>query len=104
MRNTAVPRVVMITGASAGVGRATAMAFARQGAHIGLLARGAAGLHGALRDVENAGGRGLICEADVADADAVDNSAAAVESAFGPIDIWINNAMASVFSPVHEMT
>src|SRR5687767_11504757 len=98
------PEVVMITGASAGVGRATAVAFAKRGAWIGLLARGKAGLEGALRDVEAAGGRGLICEADVADADAVDNAAAAVESAFGPIDIWINNAMASVFSPVHEMT
>jgi NAD(P)-dependent dehydrogenase (short-subunit alcohol dehydrogenase family) len=94
----------MITGASAGVGRATAIAFARQGARIGLLARGSAGLDGALRDVEDAGGRGLICEADVSDADAVENAAAEVESAFGPIDVWINNAMASVFSPVHEMT
>jgi NAD(P)-dependent dehydrogenase (short-subunit alcohol dehydrogenase family) len=93
----------MITGASAGVGRATAVAFARQGARIGLLARGSAGLDGALRDVEDAGGQAVICEADVADADAVENAAAQVESAFGPIDIWINNAMASVFSPVHEM-
>ncbi len=98
------PTVVMITGASAGVGRATAVAFAKRGAWIGLLARGAAGLDGALRDVEAAGGRGLICEADVADAAAVENAAAEVESAFGPIDVWINNAMASVFSPVHEMT
>jgi NAD(P)-dependent dehydrogenase (short-subunit alcohol dehydrogenase family) len=96
--------VVMITGASAGVGRATAVAFAKRGARIGLLARGAAGLAGALRDVEAAGGRGLICEADVADADAVDNAAAVLESAFGPIDAWINNAMVSVFSPVHEMS
>jgi NAD(P)-dependent dehydrogenase (short-subunit alcohol dehydrogenase family) len=98
------PRVVMITGASAGVGRAAAVAFARQGARIGLLARGAAGLSGALRDVEAAGGRGLVCPADVADADAVERAAAELETAFGPIDIWINNAMASVFSPVHEMT
>jgi NAD(P)-dependent dehydrogenase (short-subunit alcohol dehydrogenase family) len=95
---------VMVTGASAGVGRATAIAFARRGARVGLLARGRAGLEGALRDVEAGGGRGLICEADVADADAVEAAAAHVESAFGPIDIWINNAMASVFSPVHEMT
>ncbi len=95
--------VVMITGASAGVGRATAVAFARQGASIGLLARGAAGLDGALGDVERAGGRGVICQADVADADAVEDAAARLESTFGPIDLWINNAMASVFSPVHEM-
>jgi NAD(P)-dependent dehydrogenase (short-subunit alcohol dehydrogenase family) len=97
-------RVVMVTGASAGVGRATAIALARQGACIGLLARGSAGLTGALRDVEQAGGRGVICRADVADADAVEQAATELESAFGPIDIWINNAMASVFSPVHEMS
>jgi NAD(P)-dependent dehydrogenase (short-subunit alcohol dehydrogenase family) len=96
--------VVVITGASAGVGRATARAFATQGASIGLLARGRAGLEGALRDVEAAGGRGLICETDVADAEAVNRAADRVESAFGPIDVWINNAMASVFSPAHEMT
>jgi NAD(P)-dependent dehydrogenase (short-subunit alcohol dehydrogenase family) len=96
--------VVMITGASAGVGRATAIAFARRGARIGLLARGSAGLEGAKRDVEAAGGRALICQADVADADAVDAAAADLERAFGPIDIWINNAMVSVFSPVREMT
>ena len=99
-----VPRVVMITGASAGVGRATAVALARQGARIGLLARGAAGLAGALRDVEAAGGRGVICQADVADAGAVEDAAMQLESAFGPIDVWINNAMASVFSPIHEMS
>src|SRR5687768_2467025 len=99
-----MPEVVMITGASAGVGRATAVAFARQGALIGLLARGRAGLEGALRDVEAAGGRGTVCEVDVADAQAVDDAAARVEETFGPIDIWINNAMASVFSPVRQMT
>lgn len=98
------PKVVMITGASAGVGRATAVAFARQGARIGLLARGAAGLDGALQDVERAGGRAVICLADVADAAAVEQAAAKLEAAFGPIDIWINNAMASVFSPAHEMS
>jgi NAD(P)-dependent dehydrogenase (short-subunit alcohol dehydrogenase family) len=96
--------VVVITGASAGVGRATAVAFAKQGFGVGLLARGRAGLEGALRDVERAGGRGLICEADVADADAVERAAERVESALGPIDVWINNAMASVFSPAQEMT
>jgi NAD(P)-dependent dehydrogenase (short-subunit alcohol dehydrogenase family) len=101
--STAGP-VVVITGASAGVGRATAVAFARHGARVGLIARGRAGLEGALRDVEEAGGRGTICVADVADADAVERAAAQVEAALGPIDIWINNAMASVFSPVHEMT
>jgi NAD(P)-dependent dehydrogenase (short-subunit alcohol dehydrogenase family) len=97
-------RVVMITGASAGVGRATALAFARQGARIGLLARGSAGLEAARRDVEAAGGQSLICQADVADAQAVDDAAARLEAAFGPIDVWINNAMVSVFSPVRDMT
>ena len=99
-----VSEVVMITGASAGVGRATAIAFARTGARIGLLARGRAGLEGAWRDVEVAGGEAVIFEADVADADAVERAAASLEDAFGPIDIWVNNAMASVFSPVKEMT
>jgi NAD(P)-dependent dehydrogenase (short-subunit alcohol dehydrogenase family) len=94
----------MITGASAGVGRATSMAFARLGARIGLLARGREGLEAARRDVESAGGEAVICQADVAHADQVEAAAATLEDSFGPIDIWINNAMASVFSPVAEMT
>ncbi len=97
------PKVV-ITGASAGVGRATAQAFARRGAHIGLLARGHDGLEGARRDVEAAGGQALVLPTDVADADQVEAAAAAVEERFGPIDIWVNNAMVSVFSPVQAMT
>ncbi len=97
------PEVVVITGASAGVGRATAVAFARRGASIGLLARGLAGLEAARRDVEAAGGKALVLPTDTADADAVEAAAAAVERQFGPIDIWINNAMASVFAPVQQM-
>jgi NAD(P)-dependent dehydrogenase (short-subunit alcohol dehydrogenase family) len=97
------PQVVVITGASAGVGRATAVAFARQGARIGLLARGMAGLEGARRDVEAAGGKALVLAADAADADAVEAAAMAVEQQLGPIDIWINNAMASVFASVEQM-
>src|SRR4051812_36253872 len=96
--------VVVITGASAGVGRATVREFARRGAKIGLLARGRAGLEGAKRDAEMLGGEAIICQADVAVADQVEAAAAAVEEAFGPIDVWINNAMCSVFSPVKEMT
>ena len=95
--------VVVVTGASAGVGRATARAFAEQGASVGLLARGDEGLEGARRDVENAGGEALAIPTDVTDADAVAAAADAVEDAFGPIDVWVNNAMTSVFSPVDEM-
>jgi NAD(P)-dependent dehydrogenase (short-subunit alcohol dehydrogenase family) len=97
------PEVVVITGASAGVGRATARAFAREGAYIGLLARGRDGLEGARREVEELGGRALALPTDVADSDAVERAAEAVEREFGPIDIWVNNAMVSVFSPVKEM-
>lgn len=96
--------VVVITGASAGVGRATARAFARRGACIGLVARGRDGLESAGREVEDAGGRALIIQADVADAERIDQAASEVEAAFGPLDIWVNNAMASVFSPVKAMT
>jgi NAD(P)-dependent dehydrogenase (short-subunit alcohol dehydrogenase family) len=98
------PEVVMITGASAGIGRATAQAFARRGAHIGLLARGREGLAGAQTEVEKLGGRALVLVADVADEQAVEAAAEQLEREFGPIDIWINNAMASVFSPIIEMT
>lgn len=98
------PQVVVITGASAGVGRATVQAFARRGAAIGLLARGRDGLEAARREVEELGGRALVIPTDVADAEQMDRAAAAVESELGPIDIWINNAMVSVFSPATEMT
>jgi NAD(P)-dependent dehydrogenase (short-subunit alcohol dehydrogenase family) len=96
-------QVVMITGASAGVGRAVARAFGARGASVGLLARGRAGLEGAARDVQRAGGRAVILQADVADAGRVEAAAAHLEETFGAIDVWINNAMASVFSPVLEM-
>lgn len=103
MKQLGKPEVVVITGASAGVGRAVAQRFARDGAHIGLLARGVDGLEGARRDVEALGGKALVLPTDVADAEAVERAAEAVEREFGPIDIWINNAMVSVFSPVKEM-
>lgn len=95
--------VVVITGASAGVGRATAVAFARRGARLCLLARGRAGLEGALREVEAAGGRGIIVTADVSDSQRVEEAARLTEETFGPIDVWVNNAMVSVFSPAIEM-
>lgn len=104
MDETGKPEVVVITGASAGVGRATARAFARRGAHIGLLARGRDGLEGARREVEELGGKALVLPTDVADAAQVEAAAARVEEEFGPIDIWVNNAMVSVFSPVKQMT
>jgi NAD(P)-dependent dehydrogenase (short-subunit alcohol dehydrogenase family) len=97
------PEVVVITGASAGVGRATAVAFARRGAHIGLLARGLDGLEAARRDVEAQGGKAVVLPTDVADRMQVERAADAVERAFGPIAIWVNNAMTSVFSPVVEL-
>ena len=97
------PEVVVVTGASAGVGRAIVQAFGRRGAHIGLLARGHAGLEGACKDVEEAGGKALMIPTDVADHDQVEAAAAKVEQIFGPIDFWINVAMASVFSPFKEM-
>jgi len=96
-------RVVVVTGASAGVGRAVARAFARRGARLGLLARGAARLEQARDEVEHLGGRGLVLPADVSDAAAMASAAAAVEDRFGPIDVWVNNAMVSVFSPVKQM-
>ena len=98
------PEVVVVTGASAGVGRATVQAFARQGAHIGLLARGRAGLEGAKRDAEALGGKAIILPTDVANAAEVEQAAENVERAFGPIDVWVNDAMCSVFSPAKEMT
>ena len=98
------PEVVMVTGASAGVGRATVQAFARRGACLGLIARGPDGLQATRAEVEQLGGRALVFAVDVADAEKIEEAAARVEEEFGPIDIWVNNAMASVFSPVKEMT
>lgn len=96
--------VVVITGASAGVGRALARAYAARGACIGLLARGRDGLEAARREVESLGSRAVVCAADVADAEQVEAAAQTIEQTFGAPDIWINNAMTSVFSPVKEMT
>jgi NAD(P)-dependent dehydrogenase (short-subunit alcohol dehydrogenase family) len=97
-------QTVVITGASAGLGRAIACEFAKTGAQVALIARGKEGLEGARRDVEALGGVALALSADVSDGAAIETAASRAEDAFGPIDIWVNNAMVSVFSPVKEMT
>jgi NAD(P)-dependent dehydrogenase (short-subunit alcohol dehydrogenase family) len=94
---------VVITGASAGVGRATAHEFAKRGASVALLARGPDGLKAAAAEVERFGGRALAIPTDVADPQSVENAASQIEADFGPIDIWVNNAMTSVFAPVAEI-
>jgi short-subunit dehydrogenase len=96
--------VVVITGASGGIGRATARLFGKKGASVGLIARGKEALKDCKREIEDAGGRALVLPVDVADAKGVESAADMVEERFGPINIWVNNAMCSVFSPVKEMT
>ena len=96
-------QVVVVTGASAGVGRAVVRAFAKEGADIALIARGKDGLEAAAREVEKCGGCALVLPLDVADAAAVEAAADRTEKELGPISIWVNDAMVSVFSPVKEM-
>ncbi len=96
--------VVMITGASAGVGRAITREFASRQASIGLIARGKQRLDAAKAEVEAKGGRALIFPVDVADAGAVDQAAQTLEDEFGPIDIWVNDAMTTIFAPLSEIT
>src|SRR5438874_9788676 len=95
---------VVITGASAGVGRATARKFARSGAQIALLARGRDGLEATRKEVEALGAKVLVALVDIADAGQIEAAAERIEAELGKIDIWINNAMTSVFSPVKQMT
>src|SRR5690606_25744033 len=92
------------TGASAGVGRACAGAFAEKGYDVSLIARGGEGLRGAQQEVEALGRNAIIHQVDVADAESVGRAAHRTEQELGPIDVWVNNAMNSVFSPVKEMT
>jgi NAD(P)-dependent dehydrogenase (short-subunit alcohol dehydrogenase family) len=96
-------QTVVVTGASAGIGRATARLFGQRGARVALIARGQAGLDGAARDVEEAGGTALTISADVADYDQVVAAARQVEEQLGPIDVWVNVAFTSVFSPFREI-
>lgn len=104
---TEIPRdrVVVVTGASAGVGRAIVREFAGQGARLGLIARGSAGLDGARRDAQELGATKVsVALADVADPDQVEQAAQQFEQELGPLDVWVNNAMASVFAPTWDVT
>lgn len=96
--------VAVITGASAGIGRAAAREFAKNGCAVALLARGRAGLEAAAREVEELGGKALIIQADVADEQAVERAADTVVQEFGQIDVWVNNAFAGIFSRFVDMT
>ena len=93
------PRVVAITGASAGVGRATAVAFAREGASVGLIARGEGRLESDRRELAGLGARAVAVSTDVADPEAVKSAAERIEAELGPIDVWVNNAMERVLLP-----
>jgi NAD(P)-dependent dehydrogenase (short-subunit alcohol dehydrogenase family) len=97
-------KVVVITGASAGVGRATAREFAKSGASVGLIARGEDGLEGARAEIESSGGKAFLVRADVADPAQVEAAAATIERELGPIDVWVNNAMVSILAPLHQVT
>jgi short-subunit dehydrogenase len=96
-------RVVAVTGASAGVGRAAARAFARRGDRVALLARGEEGLRAATREIEDAGAPALAIPTDVADPQQVENAAARIEAELGPLEVWVNNAMTAVFAPFTEI-
>jgi short-subunit dehydrogenase len=97
-------KVVVVTGGSGGVGRCVARLLGGMGAKLGLLARGADGLDGARREVEALGGRAVTCVADVSNSDQVEDADQAVERQLGPIDVWVNNAMVSMYSPFMKMS
>jgi NAD(P)-dependent dehydrogenase (short-subunit alcohol dehydrogenase family) len=98
-----MPRTVVLTGASGGIGRASAVAFGSRGDTVVLLARGEAGLSGAADEVERAGGKAVVMPVDVSEADAVAEVALRVEREVGPIDVWVNVAFSSVFAPFTEI-
>jgi NAD(P)-dependent dehydrogenase (short-subunit alcohol dehydrogenase family) len=95
--------VVAVTGSTGGIGRATAIEFGRHGAKVALLARGEAGLAGAVAEVERAGGTALAVRTDVADSDQVKAAVERIENELGPIDIWVNDGFTSVFAPFDQI-
>src|SRR5689334_16243678 len=98
------PETVVVTGASAGVGRAVAHAFARRGHRVGLIARGRRGLDETAAEVEALGGSSACVQADVADHDQVEVAARSIEDELGPIDVWVNNAMVTMLAPFQEVS
>jgi short-subunit dehydrogenase len=104
MKRSAASGTVVITGGSAGVGLATAAEFARHGWRVALIARGTTGLEAARREIEIIGAECMTVAADVADAQALAAAADEIKAGFGRIDVWINNAMTSVFSPIEKIT
>ena len=98
-----VPRIVVVTGASGGIGRATARAFGERGDTVVLIARGRRGLQAAADDVDRAGGRGIVMPLDVSDADAVEAAVSDIEAEVGAIDVWVNVAFTSVFAPFDQI-
>ena len=104
MKTASKNKVVVVTGASGGIGRAISRKFAQQGCSIGLLARGHDGLEAARREVESLGGMAIVVSLDVSDPVQMENAAEMVERNFGDIELWVNNAMVSMYSPFMEMT
>jgi NADP-dependent 3-hydroxy acid dehydrogenase YdfG len=102
--NTLQDKTVIVTGASAGVGRAIALRFAAEGAHVGLIARDSSALADVKYEIEELGGKAVVAAADVADAQAVASAADMIEEQLGPVDIWVNDAMVTVFSPIWDIT
>ena len=98
------PETVIVTGASAGVGRATALRFGKAGARVGLIARDGKALNDVKRKIERSGGEAAVAAVDVADADELFKAAEKLEAELGPVDVWVNDAMVTVFSPVTEIT
>ena len=97
------PRTVVVTGASAGIGRAVAREFGSAGAHVALIARGTGGLQAAADEIKQTGGTPMVVTADVADFAAVDQAAHLIERQFGPIDVWVNAAFSTIFAPFDQI-